>query len=141
MILGSDHLTCKGGGICFFVSFRNFFFLTTQELEYLFFCRAKKDFFFHNSTLGYMTKTMNQIFIFLQQNQNIFLEKKHTLPPLQVKWSFPYQSYNLVFSSVEWWTYLAWILLFTQHVCINCLFEILGHEVIFIIWKGRLTIY
>ena len=103
MILGSDHLTCKGGGggICFFVSFRNFFFLTTQELEYLFFCRAKKDFFFHNSTLGYMTKTMNQIFIFLQQNQNIFLEKKHTLPPLQVKWSFPYQSYNLVFSSVE----------------------------------------
>jgi hypothetical protein len=53
-------------------------------------------------TLGYMTKTLNQIFFFLHQNQNIFfinignqnifLEKKHNPPPpLQVKWSFPYK--------------------------------------------------
>ena len=40
-------------------------FRTTQELEYLF--------FFKNSTLGYMTKTLNHIiFFFLHQNQNIF---------------------------------------------------------------------
>jgi hypothetical protein len=60
-----------------------FFFRTTQELEY---------FFSQNLTLGYMTKTLNQIFFFfLHQNQNIFfsnignqnifLEKKHTPPP------------------------------------------------------------
>jgi hypothetical protein len=38
-----------------------------------FFCRAKRNFFFQNSTLGYMIKTLNQItFFFLHQNQNIF---------------------------------------------------------------------
>ena len=68
------------------------FFWTTQELEYLFFCRTKREFFFQNLTLGYMTKTLNQIiFFFLHQNQNIlfsnignqniFLEKNHN-PPL-----------------------------------------------------------
>jgi hypothetical protein len=45
-----------------------------------------------------MTKTLNQIFFFLHQNQNIFfsnignqnifLEKK-PMPPLEVKWSVP----------------------------------------------------
>ena len=65
-----------------------------------FFCRTKRNFFFQILTLGYMTKTLNQIiFVFLHQNQNIFfsnignqnifLEKNHN-PPLQVKWSFPY---------------------------------------------------
>ena len=41
------------------------FFRTPREFEYLFFSR--------NLTLGYMTKTLNQIFFFLHQNQNIFL--------------------------------------------------------------------
>ena len=61
-----------------------FFFRTTRELEYLFFSQ--------NLTLGYMTKTLNQIiFFFLHQNQNIFfsnignqnifLEKTHNPPP------------------------------------------------------------
>ena len=56
-----------------------------------FFCRAKREFFFQDLTLGYMTKTLNQIiFFFLHQNQNIlfsnienqniFLEKNH-IPP------------------------------------------------------------
>ena len=65
-----------------------FFFRTTQELEYLFFCPAKREIFFQNLTLGYMTKTLNHIiFFFLHQNQNIFfsnignqnifLEKNH----------------------------------------------------------------
>ena len=53
-----------------------------------------------------MTKTLNQIiFFFLHQNQNsffsnignqnIFLEKNHYPPPLQVKWSFPKGSYKM----------------------------------------------
>ena len=41
-----------------------FFFRTTRELEYLFFCLAKRNFFFQNLTLGYMTKTLNQIINF-----------------------------------------------------------------------------
>ena len=38
-----------------------------------------------------MTKTLNQIiFVFLHQNQNIFLEKNHNPPPpLEIKWSVP----------------------------------------------------
>jgi hypothetical protein len=60
------------------------------ELEYIFFCRTKREIFFQNLTLGYMTKTLNQIFFFLHQNQNIFfsnignqnifLEKNHNPP-------------------------------------------------------------
>jgi hypothetical protein len=50
-----------------------FFFRTTQELEY---------FFLQNLTLGYMTKTLNQImFFFLHENQNIFFRKKTITPP------------------------------------------------------------
>ena len=69
---------------------QNFFF-GQHELEYLFFCHAKCKFFFQNLTLGYMTKTLQQIiFFFLHQNQNIFfsnignqnifLEKNHNPP-------------------------------------------------------------
>ena len=58
--LGTDHLTCR-----FFVSFRNFF-RTTPVRIFNFFVA------FQNLTLGYMTKTLNQIFFFLHQNQNIF---------------------------------------------------------------------
>jgi hypothetical protein len=52
--LGTDHLT------------------TTQELEYLFFCCAKHKFFFQNLTLGYMTKTLNQIIFFSSTKIRIF---------------------------------------------------------------------
>jgi hypothetical protein len=49
------------------------FFRTTQEFEYLFFLSCKAQFFFQNLTLGYMTKTLNQIIVFfLHQNQNYF---------------------------------------------------------------------
>jgi hypothetical protein len=62
------------GGCGYGILFRSeFFFRTTQELEYFFFCRAKLEIFFQTLTLGYMTKTLNQIiFFFLHQNQNIF---------------------------------------------------------------------
>ena len=64
----TDHLTCRGRGLWFFVSFRNLFSDNTRV----------RIFFFQNSTLGYMTKTLNQIIFFLHHNQNIFY-----------KWSFP----------------------------------------------------
>ena len=75
------------GGLWFFVSFRQH-----KSYNIIFFCRAKRKFFFPNLTLGYMTKILNHIiFFFLHQhqniffsnigNQNIFLEKNHNPPP------------------------------------------------------------
>jgi hypothetical protein len=65
-----------------------------RELEYIFFCHAKHNFFFQNSTLGYMTKTLNEIiFFFLHQNQYIFFSntgdqniffRKHNPPPFKL---------------------------------------------------------
>ena len=70
---------------------QNFFFRTTQVLEYLFFCCAKREIFFQNLTLCYDNNSESDYFFFLHQNQNIFfsnignqnifLEKKHNPPP------------------------------------------------------------
>jgi hypothetical protein len=80
----------QGGRLWFFVSIRIFFPDNT---------RVRILIFFQNSTLGYMTKTLNQIiFFFLHQNQNIFFSnngnqniflEKPKPKPLQAKWSFP----------------------------------------------------
>ena len=82
-----------------FFLFRNFFSDNTRVGIFIFFCRAKRNFFFQNLTLGYMTKTLNQIiFFFLHQNQNIFsatlgigifFQKKNIASPLEVKQSIP----------------------------------------------------
>ena len=53
-----------GGGGYGFLFRSEFFYRTTQELEYLFFLSRKAQFFFQNLTLGYMTKTLNQIIFF-----------------------------------------------------------------------------
>jgi hypothetical protein len=93
LFLGTDHLTCRGG---YGFLFRSEFFFRTARVRVL---SCKAQFFFQNSTLGYMTNTLNQIF-FTSTKIRIFClatlgirifflkEKKHT-PPLQVKWSFP----------------------------------------------------
>ena len=64
--------------------------------QHLFFCRAEREFFFKNLTLGYMTKTLNQIMFFPPPNffsetlgiRIFFLEKNitphHPPSPLQV---------------------------------------------------------
>ena len=94
LILETNHLTWMGE-LWFFASFRIFFSDNTR-VKNNFFCRAKRNFFFQNLTLGYMIKNQNQIiFFFLHQNQNIFfsnignqnifLEKKHNpLPPFKL---------------------------------------------------------
>jgi hypothetical protein len=61
------------------------FFRTAQELEYLFFCRAERNFVFHNLTLGYMTKTLNHIIFFPSSKIRIFfIEKNHNPPPFKL---------------------------------------------------------
>jgi hypothetical protein len=94
------------GGLWFFVSFRINFSDNTRVRIFIFLSRAKCNFFFQNLTLGYMTKTLNQIFVFSSTKIRIFfsailgiriffLEKTITPPPLQVKWSVPNQMYIL----------------------------------------------
>ena len=63
--LGTEHLTCKGGGevLWFFISFRIFFSDNTRVRIFIFLC-AKREIFFQYSTLGYMTNTLNQIIFF-----------------------------------------------------------------------------
>jgi hypothetical protein len=64
----SPHL---GGGVMFFCFVQNFFFGQHKSWNIYFFCRAKREIFFQNLSLVYMTKTLNQIIIFfLHQNQN-----------------------------------------------------------------------
>jgi hypothetical protein len=59
-----------------------------------------------------MSKTLNQIFFFLHQNQNIFFSN-HNPPPLQVKWSFRlvwFMTFSATFNNISaiswqfyWW--------------------------------------
>ena len=49
-----------------------FFFRTTQELEYLFFLSRN---FFPDLTLGYMTKTLNQIIFFPPPKSEYFFQQ------------------------------------------------------------------
>ena len=99
--LRTDHLTCRGGGM-FFCFVQNCFFGQHESQNINFCYRAKREFFFQNATLGYMTNTLNQ-FIFFPSTKiriffsatlgiRIFIQKKKTYPSpslLQVKWSFP----------------------------------------------------
>jgi len=76
-IIGDRPFNLKGG-LWFFASFKKKF-RTTRELE----------FFFQNSTLGYMAKTLNQIFFFFPppksesffqqhwESEHFFRKKKH----------------------------------------------------------------
>jgi hypothetical protein len=108
-----------GGRVWFFVSFRNFFSDNT---------RVRINCFFHNTTLGYMAKTLNQIiFFFLHQSQNIFFSnignqnyffRKNPWPPLQVKWSFPYINWSCKSRNTSLWPVhvLSWIILISAIV-------------------------
>ena len=78
---------------------QKFFIGQHKSQNIYFFCRPECEIFFQNLTLGYMTKTMNQIIFFSSTKIRIFFSatlgirifvQKKTYPPLQVKWSFPY---------------------------------------------------
>ena len=91
VILGTDHLTYRGGGggLWFFVSFRIFIF-GQHESRNIFI--LSRNFFFLKSTLGYMTKTLNQIIFYLSSTKiriffsailgiRIFFFRKKTITP------------------------------------------------------------
>ena len=84
----------KGGRLWFFVSFKKKFSDNTRVRIFIFFCRAKREFFFKNLTLGYMTKTLNQIIFFSSTKIRIFFsatlgiriffQKKTITPPFKL---------------------------------------------------------
>jgi len=90
-ILGTDHLTCRGGGYGFF--FRSeIIFWTSRELEYLILLLREAQIFFPEFNIRLYDKNSESEFFFsLHQNQNIFfsnignqnifLEKNHNPPP------------------------------------------------------------
>ena len=70
---------------------QNFFFEQHESSNIYFFCRSKRENFFQNLTVDYMTKTLNQIIFFPSTKIRIFfsatlgiriffLEKNHTPP-------------------------------------------------------------
>jgi hypothetical protein len=83
-----------------FLFHSEFFFRTTQELEYFLFLPHKAQIFFPKFNIRLYDKNSESDYFFFPPpnqniffsnigNQNIFLEKNHNFP-LQVKWSFPY---------------------------------------------------
>ena len=82
-----------------------FFCFVQKFLEYLFFCRAKREFFFQNITLGYITKTLNQIIFFSSTKIRIFFQQyweteyfwKLNGPSLIGQWIFQSSFKHVVF--------------------------------------------
>ena len=84
-----------GGGGLWFLFRSEFFFRTTQELEYLFICRifipefnirlydkySESDYFFFPPP--------KSEYFFQQHWESEYFFRKKTITPLQVKWSFP----------------------------------------------------
>ena len=85
----------KGSGWGLWFLFRSeIFFRTTRELEYYFFCRAKREFFFPEFNIRlYDKNSESDYFFFLHQNQNIFFSnignqniflEKNITPPFKL---------------------------------------------------------
>jgi hypothetical protein len=97
------------GGLWFFVSFRIYFSDNTRIRMFIFIVVQSAKFFFQNLTLGYMTKTLNQIILFfLHQNQNIFFSnignqniffRKKPYLPHPILYIAPLRHINLTLSS------------------------------------------
>ena len=96
LVLGIDHLTCKRGYGFLFRS--EFFFRTTQELEYLLFLSRKERFFFTEFNIRLWQKLWIKLFFFSPPKSEYFFQQhweseyffRKNISPLQVKWSFPY---------------------------------------------------
>jgi hypothetical protein len=85
----------KRGGVMVFCFVQKLFFGQHKSWNINFFCRAKREFFPQNLTLGYMTKTLESDYYFFSSTKIriffsatlgiriFFLEKNHT-PPLKL---------------------------------------------------------
>ena len=109
-----------------------FFFRTTQELEYFFLSRKVRNCFQEFNIRLYDKNSESDYFFSLHQNQNIcfsnignqniFSEKNHNPPPpLQVKWSFPYRGNSVSFLTFPTiFHYISWACFFNPQSGIAC---------------------
>ena len=67
----------KGGGLWFYVSFRIFFSDFTRVIIFIFYVAQSAKFFFQKLTLGYMTKTLNQIIFFFPPPKSEYFFQQH----------------------------------------------------------------
>ena len=83
------------GGVMVICFVQKMFFGQHKRQNIILFCRAKREIFFRNLTLGYMTKTLNHIIFFSSTKIRIFFSATLGIriffqkKPFQVKWSFP----------------------------------------------------
>ena len=72
--LGTDHLTCRGGGYVFL--FRSeFFFRTTRELEYLFFLSSEAGIFVPEFNFRLYDKNSESDFFFPPPKSEYFFQQ------------------------------------------------------------------
>jgi hypothetical protein len=105
--INDNNYIVRGGGYGYL--FRSeFFFWTTRELEFIFFPEFNIRLYNKNSESDYyfFPPPKSEYFFSNIGNQNIFLEKKHN-PPLEVKWSVPYDMYSKCHSMYLKWTYFC----------------------------------
>ena len=65
------------GGLWFFVFRSEFFFRTTQELEYLFFCRAKHEIFFPEFNIRLYDKNSESDYFFFPPPKSEYFFQQH----------------------------------------------------------------
>ena len=75
IVLRDRPFNLKGEVMVFFFSFGKFF-LGQHENYKFFICRANRNFFFQNLTLGYIKKTLNQI-IFFSPPKSEYIFQQH----------------------------------------------------------------
>jgi hypothetical protein len=71
-MLGTDHLTCRGGGVMVFCFVQNFFLDNTRFRIFIFFIAQVQIFFPEFNIRLYDKNSESDYFFFLHQNQNIF---------------------------------------------------------------------
>ena len=76
--LGTDHLTCRGGGGGYGLSFRSeIFFRTTRELEYLFFLSLEVRFFFQEFNNKLYDKNSESNYSFFPPPKSEYFFQEH----------------------------------------------------------------
>ena len=84
------------GGVMVFC-FPEIFFRTAQELEYIFILSRKARFFPQNLTLGYITKTLNQIIIFFPPPKSEYFFQQHW----ESEYFFRKKTFNALTASIK----------------------------------------
>ena len=123
----------QGGGVMVFCFIQNFFFRTTQELEYYFFLSCKARNFFPEFNIRLYDKNSESDYSFFPppkseyffqqhwESEYFFRKKTITLPPFKLNghsltWQVPDTFNEMMIMSAMYWTNM-----------LNCIFTVLSH--------------